>query len=183
MAAMREASRLVSEQLALIESIGDPTLTLGLSTGFISVKQVTGARCPTILRWSQNMIDIADGDPVKSGNIMGRVHRWQSPWHLVALPDVASDIRAGARTSTRRIHEQEASTRCRCAISHHLQVRSRHSDRRAVAGADAVREIDAAAADAERFERRFRAGHDGLDPRSGLGSSRLPCDDARHGRC
>ena len=40
---------MVSEQLALVESIADPELTLGLSIGFIAVKQVT-AEISAILR-------------------------------------------------------------------------------------------------------------------------------------
>jgi hypothetical protein len=65
-----EASRLVSEFLALLESIADPELTLGLSLNFISVKQETG-ELVAVLRVAQNMIDIAGGDPVKGGNVMG----------------------------------------------------------------------------------------------------------------
>ncbi len=65
-----EGSRMVSEQLALIESIADPKLTLGLSLNFISVKQETG-EMSAVLRAAENMIDIAGGDPVKSGDFMG----------------------------------------------------------------------------------------------------------------
>ena len=65
-----EASRLASEQLALVESIADPTLTLGLSTSFISVKQESG-EMNAVLRVAENMIAIAEGDPAKSANIMG----------------------------------------------------------------------------------------------------------------
>ena len=39
---MREASRLASEAMALIESIGDPTLTMGLSFAPIPAKIQTG---------------------------------------------------------------------------------------------------------------------------------------------
>ena len=35
---VREASRLASEHMALIESIGDPTLTVGLSFAAIAAK-------------------------------------------------------------------------------------------------------------------------------------------------
>lgn len=65
-----EGSRVVAEQLALIESIGDPTLTLGLSTNFISVKQETG-EISAVLRVAENMIAIAEGDAAKSAGIMG----------------------------------------------------------------------------------------------------------------
>ena len=65
-----EGSRLVSEQLALVESLADPALALGLSINFISVKQELG-EISAILRVAENMIDIAEGDPVKSANVMG----------------------------------------------------------------------------------------------------------------
>ena len=65
---IREASRLASEAMALIESIGDPTLTVGLSFPVIYAKVHSGEWCD-MLRWSQRAIDLADGDPSK-GNFM-----------------------------------------------------------------------------------------------------------------
>ena len=59
---IREASRLASEALALIESIGDATLTVGLSFPVIYAKTHSGEWCD-VLRWSQRGIDLADGDP------------------------------------------------------------------------------------------------------------------------
>ena len=67
-ARMREASQLASEAMALIESIGDPTLTVGLSFPVIHAKCETG-ELSDVLRWSQRVIDLADGDPSK-GNFM-----------------------------------------------------------------------------------------------------------------
>ncbi len=64
-ARQREAAQLATEQEVLLESIGDPDLTLGLLWGSLSVKQETG-QMADILRWSQLGIDIADGDPVKA---------------------------------------------------------------------------------------------------------------------
>ena len=61
---MREASQLASEAMALIESIGDPTLTVGLSFAAIYAK-VESAEWSDVLRWSQRVIDLADGDPLK----------------------------------------------------------------------------------------------------------------------
>ena len=58
---VREASRLASEAMALIESIGDPTLTVGLSHTVIYAK-VEDAEFSDVLRWSQRVIDLADGD-------------------------------------------------------------------------------------------------------------------------
>ena len=60
----REGSRLVSEQMALLESIGDPTLTMGLAfVAFCS--WFDAGEFGEILRWSQTVIDLADGDPAK----------------------------------------------------------------------------------------------------------------------
>ena len=60
----REGSRLASEQMALLESIGDPTLTVGLA--FVAFANWFDAgEFGEILRWSQTVIDLADGDPAK----------------------------------------------------------------------------------------------------------------------
>lgn len=67
-ACRREASALASEQVRLLESIGDPTLTLALITAAISVKHET-AEMHEVLRLSQNAIDLAGGDATKGGKI------------------------------------------------------------------------------------------------------------------
>ena len=67
---MREASQLASEAMALIESIGDPTLTVGLSLPLIYAKIESAEWCD-VLRWSQRVIDLADGDPSKGNFIFG----------------------------------------------------------------------------------------------------------------
>ena len=60
----REATRLVSEQMALLESIGDPTPTMGLA--FIAFcAWFDGGEFGEILRWSQTVVDLAGGDPTK----------------------------------------------------------------------------------------------------------------------
>jgi AAA ATPase domain/Adenylate and Guanylate cyclase catalytic domain len=64
----REASRLASEQMALLESIGDPTLTIGTAYVPITIKINTG-EIADALRWSQTVIDLADGDPAKGANL------------------------------------------------------------------------------------------------------------------
>ncbi|MDT5257375.1 MAG: hypothetical protein QOD10_2455 [Mycobacterium sp.] len=69
-ARIREASQLASEAMALIESIGDPTLTVGLSFAAIFPKAERGEYCD-VLRWSQRAIDLADGDPSKGNFIIG----------------------------------------------------------------------------------------------------------------
>jgi hypothetical protein len=69
-ARVREAAALATEQEALLESIGDPDLTLGLMWGSLAIKQETGLMAD-LLRWSQVGIDIADGDPVRAGFVSG----------------------------------------------------------------------------------------------------------------
>jgi class 3 adenylate cyclase len=59
-----EASRLASEQMALLESIGDPTLTMGLAFAALTIWGVAG-EFGQILRWSQTVVDLAEGDRVK----------------------------------------------------------------------------------------------------------------------
>ena len=60
----REGSRLASEQMALLESIGDPTLTVGLALVAFAAWGDAG-EFGEILRWSQTVIDLAAGDPAK----------------------------------------------------------------------------------------------------------------------
>jgi len=67
---MREASQLASEAWALIESIGDPTLTVGLSFALLYAKMESG-EWSDMLRWSQTVIDLADGDPSKGNFVFG----------------------------------------------------------------------------------------------------------------
>ena len=67
---LREASQLASESMALIESVGDNVLTVGLSLGAIWAK-LESAECCDMLRWSQRVIDLADGDPSKGDLIFG----------------------------------------------------------------------------------------------------------------
>jgi AAA ATPase domain/Adenylate and Guanylate cyclase catalytic domain len=67
---MREASQLASEAMVLIESVGDPTLTVGLSFATIYVKLESG-EWRDVLRWSQRVIDLADGNPSKGNFIFG----------------------------------------------------------------------------------------------------------------
>jgi class 3 adenylate cyclase len=67
---MREASLLASEAMALIESIRDPTMTVGLSILPIHAKAESNEWCD-VLRWSQRVIDLADGDPSKGNFIVG----------------------------------------------------------------------------------------------------------------
>jgi AAA ATPase domain len=67
---VREASQLASEAWAAIESVGDPTLTVGLSFPLVYAKAESAEWCDVLL-WSQRVIDLADGDPSKGNFIFG----------------------------------------------------------------------------------------------------------------
>jgi class 3 adenylate cyclase len=67
---MREASQLASEAWALAESLGDPTLTVGLSFAPIYA-QMENAEWSDVLQWSQAVIDLADGDESKGNFLVG----------------------------------------------------------------------------------------------------------------
>ncbi|MET0455111.1 MAG: adenylate/guanylate cyclase domain-containing protein [Mycobacterium sp.] len=70
-ARVREASALGTEQMALLEAIDDPVLTVGLAFApLTTIKQQTG-EIAEILRSSQLAIDLADGDPVKGDFVFG----------------------------------------------------------------------------------------------------------------
>jgi class 3 adenylate cyclase len=58
----REGSRLASEQMALLESIGDPNLTIGLA--FVAFASwFASGDFDEMLRWSQTVVDLGAGDP------------------------------------------------------------------------------------------------------------------------
>ncbi len=61
---------MASELESLLESIGDPTLTLAMLYPALPIKLQTGELAET-LRLSQLMIDLADGDPVKGNLVFG----------------------------------------------------------------------------------------------------------------
>ncbi|WP_027332333.1 adenylate/guanylate cyclase domain-containing protein [Mycolicibacterium tusciae] len=66
----REASRTATELIELMESIGDPNLTLALTFSAIIAKHET-AEMAEVLRLSQRIIDLADGDATKGNVILG----------------------------------------------------------------------------------------------------------------
>jgi hypothetical protein len=65
---VREASQLASEAWAIAESLGDATLTVGLSMPLLYAKAESG-EWDDVLRWSQRAIDLSDGDP-STGNFL-----------------------------------------------------------------------------------------------------------------
>jgi adenylate cyclase len=66
----REASRLATEHTALLESIGDPALTIGLSFAALAAKYETGEMAD-VLRLAQRVIDVANGGPTTGNLILG----------------------------------------------------------------------------------------------------------------
>ena len=96
---VREASRLASEAIALIESIGDPTLTVGLSFTQIRAKAAVG-EWSEMLRMAQRVIDLADGDPSKGNFLFGSplalafAQRGVARWTL-GRPRWRDDLRRG----------------------------------------------------------------------------------------
>jgi adenylate cyclase len=66
----REASRLASEHIALLESVGDPTLTVGLSFTALVAKHETGEMAE-VVRLAQRIIDSAGGEPTTGNLIFG----------------------------------------------------------------------------------------------------------------
>ena len=96
---VREASQLASEAWDLAESIGDPNLTVGLSFPVIYAKAESG-QWRDVLRWSQRVIDLADGDPSKGNFIIGSplalafTTRAAACYHL-ARPGWRDDLRHG----------------------------------------------------------------------------------------
>jgi hypothetical protein len=78
-----EASRLASEKLALLESIGDPNLTIGVAFLPMAIRFDTG-EFAEIFRWSQAVIDWADGDPTKGNLIVGSPLAVALAWRGVA---------------------------------------------------------------------------------------------------
>ena len=65
-----EASQLASELTGLVESIGDPDLTVGLLFAATHAKYSAG-EVREALRLAQRVIDLSDGDPTKGNLIIG----------------------------------------------------------------------------------------------------------------
>jgi class 3 adenylate cyclase len=98
-ARLREAAQLASEAWVLIESVGDPTLTVGLSFPVIYAK-MQSAEWSDMLRWSHRVIELADGDPSRGNFIFGSplavafTTRGMARWCL-GRPGWQDDLRYG----------------------------------------------------------------------------------------
>ena len=67
---LREASQLATETMTLVERVGEPALTVGLAILPIYAKGECG-EWSDVLRWSQLVVDLADGDPAKGNFFLG----------------------------------------------------------------------------------------------------------------
>jgi class 3 adenylate cyclase len=96
---IREASRLASEAWALAESVGDPTLTVGLCFALLYAKAESG-EWSDVLQWSQRIIDLADGDPSKGNFVFGSplavaLFSRGSARYCLGRPEWRDDLRDG----------------------------------------------------------------------------------------
>jgi hypothetical protein len=66
---VREAQRMASELMTLLDSIDDPALSAQAAYGAISIKAQAG-EMSEVLRWAEATIDWADGDPTKGGKLI-----------------------------------------------------------------------------------------------------------------
>ncbi len=69
-AELREASALASEYMGVIDSISEPVLAIALSFAAIHTKAETD-ELSDVMRWAQNVIDLAAGDPTKGNLVLG----------------------------------------------------------------------------------------------------------------
>ena len=67
---IREGSRLATEHSALLESIRDPALAVGLSFAALAAKHEVGAMAE-VLRLAERAIDLADGEPTMGSLVFG----------------------------------------------------------------------------------------------------------------
>jgi hypothetical protein len=96
---MHEASQLAWEAWSLIESVGDATLTVGLANPLIFAKLECTESCDA-LRWSQAVIDLADGDPSKGNFLIGSplalaFTTRANPRYCLGLPGWRDDLQHG----------------------------------------------------------------------------------------
>ena len=67
---LQDASRWASEQMSLVESIANPTLTVALSVGACAIKHEAG-EFADVLRWSDQAIELARDDPTMGNLVVG----------------------------------------------------------------------------------------------------------------
>ena len=105
----REASQLASEAMALIESIGDPTLTVGLSFAAIYAKNEAGEMAD-VLRWSSASSTWPTATRPRATSSWDRP--WRSPLWRGRLPDMPWVVTDGETTCGGASPWPAAPTRC-----------------------------------------------------------------------
>ena len=95
---MREAIQLALEQMSLLESIGEPTSTIGAASAAAWILNEAGQSAET-LRWAQNVIEWAGGESVIRDSRSGhrRSSHWR--WSFEASFDGDSAMTSGGKTS------------------------------------------------------------------------------------
>ena len=83
MARRREASQLATEYIRLLESIGDPSLTIALTTTALATKYETGEMAE-VLRLAQWVIDLAEGDVTKGSEFGGSPFPFVTAYRSIA---------------------------------------------------------------------------------------------------
>ena len=94
---LRDASQLASEAMDLIDSIGDPTLTVGLSIALLYAKGESSEWCEA-LRWLHRSSSWPMVIPRRAISLSGL--RWRSPWPCAARPGVSWAIPDGKTTGS-----------------------------------------------------------------------------------
>jgi hypothetical protein len=152
---VREASRVASEQMALVESIGNPLLTIGLPLVAIEAKLFTrepGAM-RDVLRWSQNAIDVADGNPAFGSMLaVALTERGTARWSVGSQGwrhDLDQAVALASKSKTDpALHAVVAAIKYVGAINHGVLL----------ADEAALREIDEAVQRAERSSDDYALG-------------------------
>jgi adenylate cyclase len=96
----REAAGMASEFATLVESIGDPAMTVGLFYAAAQAKWEVGETAES-LRLAQRVIDLADGDPTMGDFVIGSPLAWAltlkgAARMVLGQPGWRSDLEAGA---------------------------------------------------------------------------------------
>jgi hypothetical protein len=147
-----EGARLASEQMALLESIGDPTPTMALAPiAFVSWLCV--GEFDEILRWSQSIIDLAAGDPAKGagfglGSPLAIALAWRGTarWWL-GRPGWRQDLHDAVATA-RRSNAETLAGAVAWTYGFAMQYRVLRADDSAVrAGEDALQAAQSASSD------------------------------------
>ena len=104
----REGSRLASEQMALLESIGDPTLTIGLAVAAFAPGSMSASSASSCGGRRPSSTSPGATPPRAPASVLDR--RWRSRWHTAALLGGGWAVPDGAKTSTTPSRWPDAAT-------------------------------------------------------------------------